>query len=242
MILGVSHIVLSSKNLIRDKITLESIGWETRFNQNGIPTFSGKRQFMSTDSLEQELVFMSPPQGTPVELIYYASDLPDHSNSPLQILLPMPKGHAKLDQLTCSLQFSDAAPVPSLITHYITDLDAAIHFWEKGLGFQRSKQPSHIPGSALLEFPSPISQWRASLLLVPRKETLRRALLDGPGFRVLSMVSTQLETDCAQIFKEGGAMASTGTMELKVGGKDLLLDIVQGPDGVMVEIFQALKK
>ena len=43
------------------------------------------------------------------------------------------------------------------------------------------------------------------------------------------------------MFEQGGAIASTGTMELKVDGKDLLLDLAQGPDGIMVEIFQTLR-
>jgi len=238
MILGVSHIVLSSTDLIRDKKTLESIGWRTQFDETGISTFQGKRPYMCTVSSEQELAFMIPPQGTPVELIYYANELPDHSDSPLQILLPPPQGDVELDQLTCALQFSVSAPVPSLITHYVTELDAAIHFWQKGLGFQRSKQQSPIAGAALFEFPSPMPQWRASLLLMPTKAMVGRPLLDGPGFRVLSMVSTQLEKDCSRVFEEGGAISSTGRMELKVNGKDMILDIVEGPDGVMVEIFQ----
>jgi hypothetical protein len=31
-------------------------------------------------------------------------------------------------------------------------------------------------------------------------------------------------------------------MKLKVDGKDLLLDIIHGSDGVMVEVFQTLNK
>ena len=41
MILGVSHIVLASTDLTRDRQTLESIGWKTQFEQRGIPTHPG---------------------------------------------------------------------------------------------------------------------------------------------------------------------------------------------------------
>jgi hypothetical protein len=242
MILGVSHIVLGSTDLTRDRKTLESIGWKTMFEQLGIPTHPGKRPFMSTQSTEQGLVFMQPPQGTPVELIHYADELPDRSDSPMQMVLPEPKTHAIYDRLTCQLQFSPTAPTPSLITHFVTDLDAAIHFWQKGLGFEISKQTPPIDGAVHLEFRSPISQWCISLLLMLAKAKVRRPLLDGPGFRVLSMVSTQVEKDCARILEKGGAIASTGMMKLKVDGKDLLLDIIQGSDGVMVEVFQTQKR
>jgi len=241
MILGVSHIVLSSTDLTRDRKTLEYIGWKTIFEQRGIPTHPGKRPFMSTQSEEQGLVFMQPPQGTPVELIHYADELPDRSDSPMQILLPEPKTHATYDRLTCQLQFSPTAPIPSLITHFVTDLNAAINFWQKGLGFEASKEPPPISGAVHLEFRSPISQWCISLVLMLAKAGVRRPLLDGPGFRVLSMVSTQVEKDCARILEEGEAIASTGMMKLKVDRKNLLLNLIQGSDGVMIELFQILK-
>ena len=251
MILGVSHIVLGSTNLERDRQLFESWGWQLRFEQHDIATFEGKRPFMCTSSDDLSLVFLLPPQGTPVELIHYANDLPADP-APLQIVLPagdlasetktiLPEvSELSIDGLTSPLWFSASAPQPSLIIHRVTDLDSACRFWEKGLGFRRSKQPSPIAGAVLLEFPSLMPQWRASLLLVPSEGPPARPLLDGPGFRVLSMVSTQFEKDRARMFEQGGAIASTGTMEEKIGGKDMLLDLVQGPDGTMVEIFQIL--
>jgi catechol 2,3-dioxygenase-like lactoylglutathione lyase family enzyme len=253
MILGVSHIVLGSTNLERDRQLFESWGWQFRFEQRDIATFKGKRPFMCTSSDDLSLVFLLPPQGTPVELIHYANELPPEHPAPLQIVLPagnlasetktiLPEvSELSIDGLTSPLWFSSAAPQPSLIIHRVTDLEAACRFWEKGLGFRCSKQPSPIAGAVLLEFPSLMPQWRASLLLVPTEGPPARPLLDGPGFRVQSMVSTQFEKDRTRMFEQGGAIASTGTMELKVDGKDLLLDLVQGPDGIMVEIFQTLR-
>ncbi len=252
MILGVSHIVLGSTNLERDRQLFESWSWQLRFEQRDIATFEGKRPFMCTPSDDLSLVFLLPPQGTPVELIHYANELPADP-APLQIVLPsgdltsdtktiLPEvSELCLDGLTSPLWFSTAAPQPSLIIHRVSDLDAASRFWEKGLGFRRSKQPPPIAGAVLLEFPSLMPQWRASLLLVPTEGPPARPLLDGPGFRVLSMVSTQFEKDRTRMFEQGGAIASTGTMEEKIGGKEMLLDLVQGPDGVMVEIFQTLR-
>lgn len=253
MILGVSHIVLGSTNLERDRQLFESWGWQLRFEQHDIATFDGKRPFMCTPSDDLSLAFLLPPQGTPVELIYYANEMPLEHPSPLQIVLPAgvllsetktilsEVSELSIDGLTSPLWFSSKAPQPSLIIHRVTDLDSACRFWEKGLGFRRSKQAVPIAGAVLLEFPSLMPQWRASMLLVPTEGPSARPLLDGPGFRVLSMVSTQFEKDRTRMFEQGGAIASTGTMELTIGGKDLLLDLVQGPDGILVEIFQTLR-
>ena len=237
MILGVSHIVLGSTNLARDRKTLESIGWKTWFEQLGIPTHPGKRPFMSTQSEEQGLVFMQPPQGTPVELIHYADELPDRSDSPMQIVLPQSQTHAALDHLTCPLKFAAAAPVPSLITHFVTEMDAASRFWREGLGFKPAAAQDGPHGSLKLEFHSLMPHWRATLLLVPRKKQAVASLVDGPGFRCLSLVSSHLARDVEVAFS-AGANGSTGPLDLTVNGKLLHLDILAAPDGVMVEILQ----
>ncbi|MFN0075082.1 MAG: VOC family protein [Prosthecobacter sp.] len=237
MILGVSHIVLASTDLTRDRQTLESIGWKTQFEQRSIPTHPGKRPFMSTQSTEQGLIFMHPGQGTPVELIHYADELPDRSDSPMQIVLPQPQIHAPLGHLTCPLQFAATAPVPSLITHFVTDMDAASRFWQKGLGFKRAAAQDGPPGSLQLEFRSLMPHWRATLLLLPREKTAIPSLLDGPGFRVISMVCSNIDRDRVSAF-QNGALHSTGIMDLAVAGKSLRLELLQGVDGAMIELLE----
>lgn len=237
MILGVSHIVLSSTDLTRDKKTLEHIGWKTRFEQRGIPTHSGKRPFMSTQSKEQGLVFMQPPQGTPVELIHYADELPDCSDSPMQILLPEPKTHATYDRLTCRLQFSPTAPTTSLITHFVTDIDVAGRFWQMGLGFKPAAAQDGPIGSLKLEFRSPISQWCATLLLIRREKVGISNLIDGPGYRCLSLICNDIRGDSALLSKTE-IIDSTGIMELKINGKQFEVQIFSGPDGAMIEFIK----
>ncbi|GEP42482.1 VOC family protein [Brevifollis gellanilyticus] len=256
MILGVSHIVLGSTDSGRDRALFESMGWGLRFEQHDVPTFPGKQPFLCTSSPDLSLVFLNAPAGTPLELIHYTQPAPADLSAPLQIILPTGDwlSHAVevrpaplpgvqeivVPGLTSPLWISDEPSQPSLIVHRITDLGAATRFWEAGFGFRRSKQPPPLPEAVLLEFPSLMPQWRARLLLLPVRET-SPALLDGPGFRVLSMVVTQFEKDRDRIFANGGALASTGTMEEEIGSKPMLLDLIQGPDGVMVEVFQILQ-
>jgi len=237
MILGVSHIVLGSTDLTRDRKTLESIGWKTRFEQLGIPTHPGKRPFMSTQSTEQGLVFMQPPQGTPVELIHYADELPDCSDSPMQMVLPEPKTHAIYDRLTCQLQFSPTAPTPSLITHFVTDMDVARRFWQEGLGFKPAAAQDGPLGSLKLEFRSLISHWCATLLLIRSEKVGIKNLVDGPGYRCLSMICNDMRGDAASLSKNG-ISDTTGIMELEINGKFFELEIFSGPDGAMVEFFK----
>ncbi len=256
MILGVSHIVLGSSDAARDRALFESMGWQLRFEQHHLPVFAGKKPYLCTASQDLSLVFLNAASGTPLELIHYAEPAPAGLPAPLQVILPTGEWAGRavdvrplplpgvselwIEGLTSPLWVSEEAPQPSLIVHRVTDLDAASRFWEAGFGFRRSSLPPPVPDAVRLEFPSLMPQWRAGLLLLPVEETAP-ALLDGPGFRVLSMVSTQFEKDRDRIFEKGGAMGSTGTMEEEIGGKPMLLDLIEGPDGVMVEIFQTLR-
>ncbi len=255
MILGVSHIVLGSTDLTSDRGLFEGFGWTTRFEQRGIPTPAGKRPFMSTASTVQGLVFMQPPTGIAVELIHYADVLPDASPSPLNVVLPRPasvEGCLRLDGVaecpgaeayevprgTCPLWLSSDAPVPSTIVHHVSDVAAARRFWQEGLGFKVVPDPA-APDTATLEFRSVVPLWRATLRLVPRQGLAGPGLLDGPGFRCLSMVASHADRAAADL-RRAGATASTGPLDLVINGKPLHLEILRGPDGVFVEILSTL--
>jgi hypothetical protein len=256
MILGVSHVVLGSTESARDRAVFEQAGWQVRFGEYGMPVFEGKKPFLSTKSAELSLVFLNAPGCAGLELVEYASPPMSGIQAPLQIVLPAaglaPKALAErpsplpgvleidIEGLTSPLWVCAAPPRPNLVIHHVTDLDAALRFWGDGLGFRRAKKSTLPAAAVLLEFPGLVPQWQASLLLLPGQARAAPPLLDGPGFRVLSMVSTQLERDRIRLFERGGAISSTGTMEECIGGKNMHLDLVQGPDGVMVELFQTV--
>ncbi|HYE86933.1 MAG TPA: hypothetical protein VEA16_11295 [Vicinamibacterales bacterium] len=250
MILGVSHIVLGSTNLSDDRDLFERLGWTTQFEERHIPTPPGKRPFMTTTSAEQGLLFLQPPAGTPVELIHYADTLADTSASPLQIVLPQPPDLQSFEcvgdvaalpdiqayrspRLTCPLWFSASPRVPSLIVHFVTDLEKAARFWTDGVGFRPAGPAS--PESATLEFRSVIPQWRATLRLIAGAPPTQ-ASLDGAGFRCLSVVSSDPKRAINGLRAAGGG-DSTGPIELIVNRKPLSLELLRGPDGVFIEVL-----
>lgn len=255
MILGVSHIVLGSTDLTRDRRLFEGLGWTTEFEQRGIPTHPGKLPFMSTRSQEQGLVFLQPPTGTPVELIHYADSLPDTSESPLQIVLPRPDAIAafrrladvpfhpgatayELPHVTCPLWFARPAPRPSLIVHHVTDMEVGRRFWQQGLGFRPIGSSGSAPSGAMaFEFRSLVPHWCATVLLARREGPITPGVLDGPGFRCLSVVTSDRRRVADRVV-EAGATASTGPLELVVNDKALHLEILQGPDGLFVEVLR----
>jgi catechol 2,3-dioxygenase-like lactoylglutathione lyase family enzyme len=240
MILGVSHIVLGSTNLSRDRSVLESYGWKTLFEEPNIPTFPGKRPFMSTKSNKQTMAFLLPAQGIPVELIHYSDIIPDSSPSPLKICLPSSHSASETGLFTCDLEFSSSAPLPSLVTHFVTDLEKAETFWTKGLGFRRTSRQDVPPETLELEFLSPVPHWRITLLLSLRKGVSTPNLLDGNGYRCLSFVCADLDRVRPNLIT-AGARRSSGCIDLKVNGKMLQLELFAGPDGVMIELFKTLK-
>ncbi|HCN31324.1 MAG TPA: hypothetical protein DIT64_21960 [Verrucomicrobiales bacterium] len=199
-----------------------------------------------------------PPAGiaAPLQMIFPANRLPEVAE---ENATPLAGVRARqYAGITCPLWVSDAAADQGCIVHHVRDMEAARRFWVDGFGFQVVEHgmgqghpacaeqagrlfPMQPMQNALsLRFPSLMPQWRARLLLLPCTDAPAPALLDGPGFRVVSMVSTKFGVDRARIFEQGGARASTGVMEEVIGGKKMLLDLIEGPDGVMVEIFQTL--
>ncbi len=192
---------------------------------------------MSTYSSEQGLVFMRPAQGLPVELIHYCDDLRDTSPSPLQITLPQSPGCDAIKDLTCKLEFSPVAPIPSLISHFVADLEAARQFWEGGLGFKPCSVQNCPPGTLKLGFRGVMPSWNADILLVPRPKYRVRGLLDGPGFRCLSIICRDIGKLVNRLAERGYTQTS-GRMRLKVDSKRLELEMIHATDGLMIELMQ----
>ncbi len=253
MILGLTHAVLGSADLAADRTFFESLGWRPRFVQEGIPVFAGKRSWMATASRELALAYLECPGLPALELIAYTEPPPADIVAPLQLIFPADRlpeaGESEITPLpgVCSRRYGGlTSPLwvsdleRGCLVHRVSDMEAARRFWVEGLGFQPEGAQDKMAGSLQLRFPALMPQWRARLRLLVSTDAPAPALLDGPGFRVVSMVSTQFEQDRARVMARGGVRASTGVMEEVIGGKKMRLDLLEGPDGVMVEIFQTL--
>lgn len=261
MILGVSHIVLGSTRFEEDRRTLERFGWTTRFIERDLPTHPGKRPFMATDSPAQSLALLEPPRGPAAELIHYADSI-ESAATPLQFVFPndgIDAATGPAPQLDAVWPAAFEQPAPRMaelagftaplcvaadgadsgvIVHFVSDLAAARRFWSDGLGF---RPVAAGRGWARLVFHSVMLQWRATMLLVQRRDACARSLLDGPGFRCLSLVCSDLEKDRAALRRIWDA-PSTGPMAATVNGKQLDLEICAGPDGAMIELLQLSRR
>ncbi len=257
MIFGPSHIVLGSVDPDADRRLFESMGWTVAFQESALPTHPSKRRFMVGDSDAQALVFCQPPgSGLAVELIRYRSALPA-ADSPLQLVLPRPPqgfaegGDVGKDQwppslgepppviaappgLTAPLWFAATDGTVGTLVHVVTDLPRALRFWCQGLGFAVD---GVAPGWARLRFPGLRPAWRTRLLLIARAGRMVPPELDGAGYRCLSFLCSALHESRVRVLAAGG-LGSTGAMEVSVGGRRLQLDIIAGPDGVLVELAQ----
>jgi len=205
------------------------------------------------------LAYLFAPQCLPIELIHYPNTPFSKENSPLQIVINETEALSKLgrksnaypqlpeidgyhiDGFTSPILASPQAEIPSLVIHRVRDMESARRFWENGLGFREAKKQMVDFGGLMLEFAGIFPQWSLRLLLLPHSDSPAQPCLDGAGFRVLSMISTKFKEDIKKMFTEGGAIDSIGEMRLKINGKNLLLDLIQGPDGVFIEILKMEK-
>jgi len=127
-----------------------------------------------------------------------------------------------------------------VITHFVHDLEEARRFWETGVGFTSCPSRPEYKNSARLTFHSIVPGWCADLNLVQSALATGDTFLDGPGFRCISFISTDLDRDHEALMAAGGTSA-TGQMVLRVNGKTLHVEIFTGPSGVMLELIRPVR-
>lgn len=258
MIVGISHIVRGSAALDADRRVFEALGWSVSFTERGLPTPDDKRPFMATRSNSQDLVYLRPSLGPALELIHYADVIP-LTDPPVQLVLPLPADLSAVRDaetgdlvslagmgvgpmfsltragLTGSLWFTPQHTQAATLIHFVRDLAQATEFWTKGFGFAPASPARTSPDWITLTTRSPLPQWRIAVTLVRRDDCCREWLLDGPGVRCLSFVSTARDVD-GRALLGAGAEPGTAVMPYTINGQRLDVQMFKGPDGLMVEL------
>lgn len=103
-------------------------------------------------------------------------------------------------------------------------------FWTKGMGFSKN-------GDIYNKF-SPFLKWNCRIKLIPFKGNTN-CFLDGDGVSCLAFFSTDLNKDTSLLLQgENYCTKHSGNFNLTVNGKNLMINIVRGPSGELVELIQ----
>lgn len=217
MILGVAQVVVNVADLDGAMATMLAAGYTPAFSELDLANHSAKRSFQAVDRSTLDLVYLSPPApGPAVELTAYDGP-PPRGETVYTLAAPAPAGTIG------GVVVRAARPAESLA------------FWTKGLGFA---ERGPMNGTAALEFPTPVPAWRLPVVLEGDAASGGPTAVDAEGCVLVTLLTTDLRRDLANLAESGLAAAATEVWEESIGGRGLQLAFVRGPSGELVELVQ----
>lgn len=101
--------------------------------------------------------------------------------------------------------------------------------WRDGIGL--------VDHGGELRFKSPISAWKLRLRIVEAE--LSRPTIDCVGVSMLSFLTTSIESERVGL-AQAGAELLMSPFNVRVHGKDLVVEILRGPGNEFIELIQVL--
>lgn len=264
MILGVDHIAIETKHFDKALACLEEIGFDAAFVERDLPNPVEKRPFLAEYKPTHSIALFKRKGSVAIELTYHGKLVRSRESHSLlaTVQCEMPydaqtvTGYRQLQEQfseplprvwtdeTLPVQFLEVDPnddsaKPGVVGAAFSTcrFDDSLVFLTSGLGWRHKE--SFVRG-AFLDRPAPIQEWSLTVGLVDvAMYGARKAdhFLDIPAWTCIAMVSTDIEGDAAHL-RKCGATETTEPFELSVGGKRLLIVLVRGPDGEIVELIQ----
>lgn len=263
MILGASHITLGCDDVAGATMALGRYGYQPEFLNTDLANDTSKRPYMSAWSDVHTISLLRAARGFPIELIQYASRLPDVYGRYVGIfdgLVPAEKrvdaslapvgdigtaiGSPLVDAVMPDAQMAAlflAQPRDHAgLTHValaVDNLDAALRFWCDGMGFGCGAVRGRVASLALR---APVPAWRLNLVLFENASRSRASFLDARGMACVAFISSDIEADTDRLSGCGAAPA-TRLFEIVVNGKRLRVRVLI-LDGAFIELIQIMQR
>ena len=271
LILGVDHVCASCTDPQQRAGTFQQLGFQTVFEENGLPILEKKKPFLRKNCSSHSMVFLKPSAGLSVEMIAHHDSLYSHQ-APYHVLLGTLKrssssieasntevvrlaieqalGMQVTPRFLREQQISyfqpnvtaDLVPGVALVALEYADLDAALTFWQKGIGFQTVKKSTGTsPSWCLLQFVALVSAWSLKILLIESKSSPVKSFLDDSGWTCLSFMVTSIEK-CLEQLRPYGIMDIGTPYSMTIGGRTMRLCFFRGPEMTLIELIQPEQK
>ncbi len=260
MILGPSHITLGCCDIDAGIESLRKIGYEPQFIDRELPNDPSKRKFLSGSWVLHAVAYTKAAVGLPIELVSYGAQMPEPCgryigvfdadadgaaavvSSPIQGLAAAALGKTSLCELTdfgvpaCFKKASNGSGGLSAAILAVDNVAGARKFWCSAVGFQAGAHSMDPTQWQRLDFVSPVRSWRFTLFLIASPETVARPYLNARGMACLSFVCTDVAGDRENLVAHGAEGAER--FRTCVNGKDMIIEILRGPDGAYIELLQ----
>jgi hypothetical protein len=263
MIIGYSHVTLSSADLNQDAAWLESMGFERKFTEEGLVNDPLKGPYLATPADTMSMIFLEAPGSIAIELVSYER-WADSSVGNYELLLESPAGHScgdlqaldyhhvwgntlsrdlgggSVGSMNIPLSFArgsgETGGVLS-IRSVTANVGRELEFWCSALGCCKGAHSGSAPTPwVTAEFASPVPQWRANLMFV-EGDPVPHPHMDSPGSTCVSILVKDLQRT-ADTASGAGALSVSNSFEIEVDGKVLKIAIVRTPGGAIVELME----
>ena len=266
MIIGYSHVTLSSADLNQDATWLESLGFVRKFSEEGLVNDPLKGPFLETPADTMSMIFLEAPGSIAVELVSYER-WADSSVGNYELLLEVPVGYScddlqaldyhhvwgntvsrdvgggSVGSMNIPLSFARGSgntggvlSIRSVTENVGRELD----FWCRALGCRKGTHSGSTPTPwVTAEFASPFPQWCANLMFV-EGDPVPHPQMDSPGSTCVSILVKDLQ-EIADTALGAGALSVSNSFEIEVDGKELKIAIMRTPTGAIVELMEYQK-
>jgi hypothetical protein len=243
--------------------SLERIGYDVRFIDRNLPNDVAKLKFLSAPWTVHAIAYTRASAGLPIELVSYAVQqpavsgrftgifdglernyeiVPDGENPDVTRSVVAACGPAQVGSLpgfgvpAFFKQDTNGSTGLTAAVLAAGDLDEAEEFWCSAVGFRPGAGSAGDADWRRLDFISPVSAWRFTLVLVRSAVSASPAPLDARGMACLAFVCTDINRDRTALL--AGGAEGAGIFNAKVNGRDLLIEMLRGPDGAYLELLQ----
>jgi hypothetical protein len=114
-----------------------------------------------------------------------------------------------------------------------SEFEVSKRFWVQGLGF---KEQTGCSRSASLHRTAALPQWRMEIQLSKTANPTKEYFLDSGGLNVLSFISNDVPADGLRL-NSLGARAVSKVFNLQVNQRYLMVQLIRGPSGEMIELI-----
>jgi hypothetical protein len=214
MVIGTSHISISTSDIDLDIQKYQEMGFHLKFLNKQIDNHPQKKRFLENYTPKHSIAVLSGKTGIDMELVEHHKIENDKINQGININFDQDSVHS--------------------IEYKLQEFESSVLFWEQQMGFEIIKSED---ANCYLEKKSVFPQWNCKLKLNKSEYVQQKPKLDAVGVTSLAFLSTSLEKDIANI-KQKYSLFCTEIFELIVNNQKLRISIVEGPSYEIIELIE----
>lgn len=260
-VLGTSHLCIAYDDALQPVFPPKPNAYAVKFLEADLLNPDQKRPFLRYWAPRHSMAFLTAPEGISLEMLPchrgpaeapfgYQPILPVEDKvfrafqadphgcfEPVSAMLGQEVRSAILGGVNALTVPADAAAGIRDGLHAValgcSDIERSATFWTQGLGLK--KVPS-VGSGRWLQLRSLSRSWDLTLLLYPLPSGTRRMYLDDAGCNCLSFLTRGHENWRAQRMQHG-ASEHGESFVIAVGGRQVQVAFLRGPDGELVELL-----